>query len=390
MSRESQQGPGLGSVGAVGTRRIDAVAVSNAVDGPPLERRPEAVDESERQQMSLGRRLRQRRTILSIAVPLAVIIIAVYLNHEDLAKVPGLLASADPWLLLVAFASYYIGFPIRGTRWAALLKGAGYRVRRRDATEIVFLSWLVNCIVPAKLGDVYRAYLLKLNSPVSATKTLGTIFTERVLDIFAIAILGLAAGFWRFRTSMPGEVQVIFALGVAIVVLMALALIAMRSFGRRVIAALPFPHRVLELYERFEEGVFRSVGARGLPWLGLLTVLVWMSESFRLYFVVLALGFQGLQLGFSGVVFVALIGSLLTAIPLTPAGLGAVEIGMGGVLIGIFGVSPPEATAMVLLDRSISVFSVVVLGAIAYVLSSKPRGAGIHVEPAEGAAAIDA
>ena len=36
----------------------------------------------------------------------------------------------------------------------------------------------------------------------------------------------------------------------------------------------------------------------------------------------------------------------------------------------------PEATAIALLDRVISVFSVIVLGSIAYVLSNKPRGLG--------------
>ena len=37
----------------------------------------------------------------------------------------------------------------------------------------------------------------------------------------------------------------------------------MRNFGRRVIALLPLPHRVVEFYDRFEEGVFGSVGLRG-------------------------------------------------------------------------------------------------------------------------------
>ena len=32
-------------------------------------------------------------------------------------------------------------------------------IKLRDSTEIIFISWLVNCLVPAKLGDVYRAYL---------------------------------------------------------------------------------------------------------------------------------------------------------------------------------------------------------------------------------------
>ena len=182
---------------------------------------------------------------------------------------PGEVASANLLLLGLAFASYYIGFPVRGWRWTKLLRGAGYKVRVRDGTEIIFISWLVNCVVPAKLGDLYRAYLLKLNSPVSATKTLGTVFMERILDLIAIAMLGMAAGYWRFHdnlSSLPGSVQAIFALGVVVVVVLILAMVAMRNFGRRVIGMLPLPHRVVDFYDRFEEGVFGSVGpARHAP-----------------------------------------------------------------------------------------------------------------------------
>ena len=56
--------------------------------------------------------------------------------------------------------------------------------------------------MPAKLGDVYRAYLLRLNYAVSLSRTFGTVFIERVFDLFAIVLLGLAAGFWSFRSGM--------------------------------------------------------------------------------------------------------------------------------------------------------------------------------------------
>ena len=335
-------------------------------------------------QMSLVRRLREPRTLLSIAVPLIIIIVAVALNWKDMQQVPEDISRANLLFVLLAFLIYYCGFPLRGWRWTKLLKGAGYKVRVRDGTEILFLSWLVNCIVPAKLGDLYRAYLLKLNSPVSATKTLGTVFMERILDLIAIAVLGLVAGYWRFRdnlNALPRSVQLIFALGVVVVVLLIVALVAMRSFGRRIIAILPLPRRALDFYERFEEGVFGSVGLKGLPLLAVLTVVIWMTEALRLYFVIRALGFSDVNsLGFSGAMFVALIGSLLTAVPLTPGGLGLVELGMGGVLTGVFNASAPHAAAVILVDRTISVFSIVVLGSIAYVLSSKPRGGGIVVE----------
>jgi hypothetical protein len=108
--------------------------------------------------------------------------------------------------------------------------------------------------------------------------------------------------------------------------------------------------------------------------------MIWASEALRLYFVVRALGFADVDLGLSGAMFVALIGSLLTAVPLTPGGLGLVDAGMLGVLTTFFTKNSVHATAIVVVDRAISVFSIVLLGAIAYVVSPKPRGGGMKVE----------
>ena len=109
-----------------------------------------------------------------------------------------------------------------------------------------------------------------------------------------------------------------------------------------------------------------------------------MTEALRLFFVVKALGFPDVELGVSGAVFVALIGSLLTAVPLSPAGLGIVEAGIVGVLTVVYKVPLAEATAIALLDRVISVFSVIIFGSILYVFSGKPKGAGI-ARPVEAA-----
>ncbi|HSK52263.1 MAG TPA: lysylphosphatidylglycerol synthase transmembrane domain-containing protein [Clostridia bacterium] len=353
-------------------RPAGAAAVTDATDRGDAA----ALDDERVQpdQISLARRVRQPRTIISIAVPLAIMGVFVYLNREDLGRVPGLVLQANFALIAVAFVIFYLGFPLRGYRWATLLRGTGVRISTRDSTEILFLSWLVNCVVPAKLGDVYRAYLLKINSTVSLSRTFGTVFIERVLDLFAIALLGLAAGFWSFRSGMPQPIQVVFLIGVVVVAGLALGLFTMRNIGRRLIVALPLPHRVLELYDRFEEGVFGAIGLRALPRLVVVTGLIWATEALRLYFVVEAYGFDDVYLGLSGAVFVALIGSLLTAVPLSPAGLGIVEAGVVGVLTVAYGVPFAEATAIALLDRVISVFSIIALGSIAYMLSNKPRG----------------
>ena len=336
-------------------------------------------------QLSLGRRLRQRRTIASIVLPLFLLVLfARALPGFKLDQVPGLILGANPILLLGAFAVFYAGFPLRGLRWAILIRGTGFRLAIRDATEIIFISWLVNCLVPAKLGDLYRAYLLKINSTVSLSRTFGTVFIERILDLFAIVVLGLASGYWSFRGRLPGDVQVVFAVGVGVVVALAGGLLSMRNFGRRMITALPLPHRIVEFYDRFEEGVFSAVGLRALPRLIVITALIWTTEAMRLFLVVEALGFKDVHLGISGAFFVALTGSLLTAVPLTPAGIGVVEAGVVFVLTVVYNIDQSQALAITIVDRVISVLSIIGFGSIAYWFSPKRRGLGvIPTEPAE-------
>ena len=334
-------------------------------------------------QVSLGRRLRQPRTILSIAIPLVLLLLASQLFLKiDFGLVVASVAQANKLLLLAAFLVFYAGFPLRGLRWRLILRGTKVNIDLRDSTEIIGLSWLVNCLVPAKLGDIYRAYLLKINAPVSLSRTFGTVFIERILDLFAIATLGLLAGFWSFRNGLPPEIQFVAALGIGVMVLLGLGLLTLRNFGRRIIEKLPLPHRVLELYDRFEEGVFGAVSGRQLPGLIGLTGIIWCTEGLRLWLVIQALGFPDANLGISGAFFVALIGSLLTAVPLSPAGLGLVEAGMVGILVAAYGLPVQEATTIAIVDRVISVFSVIVIGSILYVVSPIRRGRGLH-EPVE-------
>lgn len=337
---------------------------------------PPLVNDDEAGAVPLGRRLRDPRTLISFVVPIAVVLLlAVALPGFKVDQLPSIIASANPWWLLAAIAIYYVGFPLRGYRWALLIRGTGFPLSTRDSTEIILISWLVNCVVPAKLGDVYRAYLLRINYLVSLSTTFGTIFIERVFDLIAIVVMGLAAGYWSFRSGLSPEVQTIFLIGIAVVVVLIGGLLVVRNFGRRIIDRLPVPAKVATMYDLFEEGIF-SVDRRTLPVVLVITGAIWMTESLRLLFVVEALGFSDIHLGISGAIFVALIASLLTAVPLTPAGLGLVEVGIVGVLTTVYGVDQTEALAIALVDRAISVLSVIVVGGIAYALSSKTKAGG--------------
>jgi glycosyltransferase 2 family protein len=78
---------------------------------------------------------------------------------------------------------------------------------------------------------------------------------------------------------------------------------------------------------------------------------------------------------------VALAASLLTAVPLTPAGIGFVETGVVGLLTVVYGVSETDALAITLVDRAISVLSIIAIGSVVYALSPKRRGLGVQAAP---------
>jgi uncharacterized protein (TIRG00374 family) len=345
---------------------------------PPEEAIPE-------REVSLARRFLNLRTIGSIVfgVAMLVLLFKVVLN-VDLADTWRQISAANPLFLLLATLAYYATFPLRGLRWRFVLGRVGTRIGMRDATEILFLSWFVNCLVPAKLGDLYRAYLLKGNYGGSISRTIGTIFIERIADIVVIFTLALAAGFWSFRGRSTPQIDALFLAGFVVAAILVLLVIGLRYFGGHLTRFLP--ERVADLYERFHEGSTGALTARSLPVIGGLTTVIWLFEGLRLFFVIRALELPDANLGISASLFVALGGSLLTAIPLTPAGVGFVEAGIVG-LLALYGVVGEPAVAVALTDRAISIITVIVLGGIFYAFSAKVRRAHAGGVRSEGAPA---
>jgi glycosyltransferase 2 family protein len=295
-------------------------------------------------EVSLQRRLLNWRTIGSIifALVLVFLLFRVVLN-VDLQRTWELVRSASPALLLAAFVVYYLTFPLRSLRWSLVLRNVGTHVKYGDATEILFLSWFVNCLVPAKLGDLYRAYLLRASYAASISKTVGTIFLERVADLVVILALALAAGFWSFRGKNRPEVDALFVTAFVFVGILVVFIVLLRSHGQRLTRYLP--SRIRDLYERFHEGSTGAMRTSVLIQVGVVTAIVWLLEGARVLFVIRALDLPDVHLGITSSIFVALCASLLTAIPLTPGGIGFVQGGIVLVLTKLYNVPrrPPPS-----------------------------------------------
>ena len=315
---------------------------------------------------SLSSRLFTVKTIASLVIAVVIVGVAIWRAQINWGAAWDNIRHANPFLYLAAIAVYYASFAVRSIRWHVLLKNAGEDRRSGSLVGIVITSFFVNCVVPAKMGDIYRGYLAKQKLDVPVSKALGTIIAERLIDLIVLMTLLLAAGAVVFRTKAPGILIPYVVVGVLVCVAGVGVILVMRAGrGQRVLRHLP--EAVFHRYESLRMGAVDSFAR--LPTLLGLTVLVWAAEGARLGLVVFSLHLVGVHLGPSQFLLIALVAALLTTVPFLPGGLGLVEAGMIGVLITVGGVTNSAAVSITLLDRGISYGSLVVIGFIIFVVT---------------------
>ncbi|SDF58522.1 hypothetical protein SAMN04488589_0957 [Methanolobus vulcani] len=305
-----------------------------------------------------------KKTIISFLVSFA--IIAFLIKSIDINEVLKASKNLNVTLFIMAIVVHYISFLIRGLRWKKLLKNINVNVGTLSVTEMVFLSWFANSIVPAKMGDVYRSHLLKKETNTPISNTIGTIMIERIFDILLLLVLLSISGFLLFKNKMPDEIFHSIEIGYILLVIIMVGLVFFITMKEKMLRIIP--EKFHFHFINFHDSIFDSFSDRKtMLYVIVTTALTWFFESSRFLLVTKSMG---LELAIPAIIFVVLASSLLTAIPLTPAGLGAVEVSIVFIL-GIMGVDTNIAAAVALLDRLISYWSVLLTGSIVYIYSNQ-------------------
>jgi len=317
----------------------------------------------EEKKLDIKRSFFRFKTLLAFIA--AGVVIYIFLTRFSLNHVIGILSNANPLLLIVAILAFYGFLPLRGYRWRELLVESNIYLPTAELTRIFYQALFVNSILPARIGDIYRAYLLKKKRNVSISLSLGVLFSERVFDLAAIALLMLGGGlFYLDKISAP-EIKryIISGLLVFGVIVVFFIIISWRAkWLNRFI-----PARFSNYYNLFRQGLFRSPGR--IPKILAESFIIWLSEAARLYFVAWALG---CQIDVLMAIFISQAALIIMTLPLTPAGLGLVELLMFAVLIPA-GFTKEQAAAIVIADRLISYWLLIILGAVHYIFSPRYR-----------------
>ena len=338
------------------------------------------LDQDEATQASVARRVFSLPTIISLALAGAFLAFLATRLDVNFDSTWQQLRSANPIILSSAVVIHYTTFLFRGMRWRLLLNNLRdsegyaeeYKAGILQCSRMVLLGWFANSVAWLRLGDAYRAYLYHEESGAPFLRTVGTIVSERLLDVATMVIL-LALCLPFLVGSELGDAWTVAAIAVMLLAFLILGLLFLAAFGdgepegggmaRRWLSWLPdrMSGWLASHYRQFRDGAIQSL--KRVPLASLCGLLGWLAEIARFYLVARALE---VDLSPALVVFMTLANSLLTLVP-TPGGVGAVEAGQVGLLKQLSTLSTPTVLALVLVDRSISYLSVIVTGALLFI-----------------------
>jgi uncharacterized protein (TIRG00374 family) len=328
----------------------------------------ESQDETESAPQPNLRRVLSFPAIVSLVLAALFLVFIITRFDVDLSATWDKVKDSNPWYLALAFFVHYTTFIFRGIRWRLLLQNAAAPGTEVPGvlycSQLVLLGWFANSVGWLRLGDAYRAYLYRDQQNGSFSRTIGTILAERALDTVLVAALIVAAAPFLLDSG-DGVTWVVLVPAVSLAVGLALVLAAM--IWARGLLSRRLPAWLGVRYERFHQGTMGSF--QRLPTATAWGLLGWAAEIGRMYLVVHALGFE---ISFALVVFLTLANSLLTLVP-TPGGVGAVESGVGGLAVRLSSLTPTAAAALVLIDRAITYISVIVLGALIFLVHQAVR-----------------
>ncbi len=262
--------------------------------------------------------------ILGIIVSLiAIYFIVVQINVERFISA---LITADYRFLIPCMIFLLLGLFTRAMRWQVLLS---HQLPFKRAFSIMNVAYLVNGILPMRIGEVARIYLTtRIKQPIPVMQTASTIVVERLLDLLAVVVMMLLA---LTVAPVPQELQVAGAVGASLAIVGFVVLIILaknRSFTERFITSLAERIPILKrlridkFAKDFFDGLMPIIDLRALSQAIFWTVISWTLSIIAGYILMFAFFDTG---NWAATMLYIAAAAFAIAVPAVPGNIGTYE-----------------------------------------------------------------
>jgi glycosyltransferase 2 family protein len=283
-----------------------------------------------------------------IQIAIAIIILLLLLGSMDYIKVSLVLVHLDWVLLLLGCVCYFFNNILMSIRLKKILAFLGEKIRFR----IVFLShmsgMLLSDFTPGRSGYLYVALALNKKG-IPLPTGFAAITSTYIYDLLFKISIAIVAVFYIYSgiTGLPTGYILYFVVILLLVVIAGYFLI---MYPGQVLQDLCQKNKYLQyILDMGEQS--RSI-QKISPYIIFISFLGWILRGLEWFFVALAIG--GIFISLFDMLLLNPLLTILSLIPLTPAGLGIQEAGIVG-LLSLMGVSLAAATAFAFLTRFIEI-----------------------------------
>jgi hypothetical protein len=280
---------------------------------------------------------------------------------------------ADPVLLLGAVALATATFPLRTIRWRLILRDVdGHRFDWPALWHATAIGFTANNLLPARAGEVARAYVAQRQLPVQFTTALASVGVERVFDglvLLALMALAIAAPSFPAHATMGGRSVADLATGAAALfgglLLVALIVVHRPAPWLALLARAThrfLPARAADRLTHWAEGIVAGLAVLKSParFAGVVawSLAVWLvnAASFALCFRAF-----GLELPLEAALLLQGIIGFGVALPSTPGFAGVFEAATR-VALAVYGVDASLALSYALTYHVTTLVPLTVLG----------------------------
>ncbi|MCX6690041.1 MAG: lysylphosphatidylglycerol synthase transmembrane domain-containing protein [Methanoregula sp.] len=292
------------------------------------------------------------KKISAIVIPT---LIAVGIIAYMLTRVWGDLLEAlqhmIPSYLVIGILICLLAWWLRGWRYHYILQSLNYKVPVIVATACIFVSQTVNLVVPARLGDFVRIFILKHDYNTTYSEGISSIVVERVFDIVTVALLGGVA--LLFIPNVPSWFYTV----IVVPLIIGAAFFVFLIFSGKLTAKNKYIRIILTMLDEIRRA---SLTIKSIFILSISSIVIWLLDT--LVCVAVITMFQQ-QIPFAVVLLAIVIGNLVKAVPLTPGGVGTYELSLA-VTFEMYGVSPAIAFLIAVIDHLIKNIVTLVGGVI--------------------------
>jgi len=320
-----------------------------------------------------------RAAVLLCIGAVVVLVLIVLMGGEGVLRKISTIRMTPLLAALGAQACYVLLWSLR---WGLILRAQGHRIPR-SIVAITLSGAFFNNITPVWKtgGEPVRGYLMGKATGSSFEEGLVSVVVDRTFDMAPFVVICLLTFVSLMVLDITSSVFILALVLLGLLSSLCLTAVLVSALlretaGLRIVTFLldrlaPLIRRfrpVEEVRERLEEALERfyrgvsniSKNKRLLAANFLISLLIWVLVIIRIKLVLLSLGSDQSAL----IVNVVAVGSVFAGfIPLLPGGLGITEVTMGGLFIAL-GIERDVAASAVLVDRFISYWLMVIVGAL--------------------------